>query len=113
MQQAFDRRRGQDAISIADAVELVRTYLAYEIERSYLPLLAALDRDDEQRRYAADEHVIIKTRGGAAIDALIVRPRDQPKPLPTLLEFTIYVNSINYAARVRRAWLRRRGGLHA
>jgi putative CocE/NonD family hydrolase len=97
VQQAFDQRRGKDSITVADAVELVRIYLAYEIGRSYAPLLAALDREDEERRYAAEEHVVIKTRGGAGITALIVRPRDPLKPLPTLLEFTIYVNSSNYA----------------
>ena len=97
LQHAFDQRRGQDAISVPDAVELVRTYLAYETARSYAPLIAALDSADEQRRYVADEHVVIKTKDGASIRAMLVRPRDSTKPLPALLEFTIYVNSINYA----------------
>jgi putative CocE/NonD family hydrolase len=97
LQHAFDQRRGQDAISVVDAVELVRTYLAYETARSYGPLIGALDAEDEQRRYVADEHVVIKTKVDASINALLVRPRDSSKPLPALLEFTIYANSPNFA----------------
>ncbi len=96
-QRAFDQRRGQDSISVADAVELIRTYLAYETVRSYAPLLAALDAADEQRRYLPEQQVVIKGKGGASIKAMIVRPRDAPRPLPALLEFTIYVNSANFA----------------
>jgi putative CocE/NonD family hydrolase len=96
-QRAFDQRHGQASISMADAVELIRTYLAYEIVRSYTPLLAGLDAEDEQRRYTPEERLVIRGKGGVVIKALMVRPKGASQPLPALLEFTIYANSPNFA----------------
>ena len=39
----------------------------------------------------------IKTSDGATINAVLVRPKADGKPIPALLEFTIYANSPNYA----------------
>lgn len=97
VQKAFDQRRGQDSISVVDAADLVRSWVAYEAVRAYTPLLAALDAEDEQRRYTPEQSVIIRSHDGAAIKAVMVRPRNASRPLPTLLEFTIYANSPNFA----------------
>lgn len=97
VQSAFDQRRGSDAITVADAVELIRTYFAYQASVLSAPLVGPLDAEDEQRRYVPEERVSIKTRDGATIDAVLVRPRADGKPIPALLEFTIYANSPNYA----------------
>jgi putative CocE/NonD family hydrolase len=97
VQSAFDQRRSRDVITVPDAAELIRLYLYYEAARVSAPLLGALDAEDEQRRYAAEDHVSIGLAGGARIRAVLVRPRVTDKPLPALLEFTIYANSPNYA----------------
>ena len=97
VQSAFDQRRGSDAITVADAVELIRAYFAYQASVLSAPLVGPLDAEDEQRRYVPEERVSIKTRDGASIDAVLVRPRADGKPIPALLEFTIYANSPNYA----------------
>jgi uncharacterized protein len=97
VQNAFDQRRGSDAITVSDAVELIRIYFAYQASLLAAPLLGPLDAEDEQRRYFAEERVAIKTRDGATIRAVLVRPKADGKLVPALLEFTIYVNSPNYA----------------
>jgi uncharacterized protein len=97
VQSAFDQRRGSDVITVSDAVELIRTYFAYQASLLAAPLVGPLDAEDEQRRYVAEERVSIKTRDGATINAVLVRPKADGKPIPTLLEFTIYANSPNYA----------------
>jgi len=97
VQTAFDQRRAQNAIPVADAVALIRTFLAFDASRSYRPLLGALDAEDDQRRYTPEERAVIKTPGGGSIAVVLVRPKGEAKPLPALLEFTIYVNSPNYA----------------
>jgi putative CocE/NonD family hydrolase len=96
VQTAFDQRRSSDAITVSDAVELIRIYFAYQASLLAAPLLGPLDAEDEQRRYVAEERVSIKTRDGATISAVLVRPKADGKPVPALLEFTIYVNSPNY-----------------
>ncbi len=97
VQSAFDQRRGSDVITVSDAVELIRIYFAYQASLLAAPLVGPLAAEDEQRRYVAEERVSIKTRDGATISAVLVRPKADGKPIPALLEFTIYANSPNYA----------------
>jgi putative CocE/NonD family hydrolase len=97
VQRAFDQVRPQGRISQTDAVELIWNYLAFDAYRNFHPLVAALNDEDDARRYVTEWDVLIKTRDGANISAVVVRPKDDSKPLPTLLEFTIYVDSRTFA----------------
>jgi putative CocE/NonD family hydrolase len=97
VQRAFDQWRAQGRIPQTDAVELVWTWLAFDAYRSFHPLVAALNEEDDSRRYITDWDVLIRTRDGANISAVIVRPKDESKKAPALLEFTIYVDSRTFA----------------
>jgi len=97
LQEAFNQRRAKGSISLADAVSLVWTYLSFDTSRRIGSLIDTLGAEDDRRRYITDEKVQIRTGDGARISAVLVRPRASTKPLPTLLEFTIYVDSRNYA----------------
>jgi putative CocE/NonD family hydrolase len=96
LQKLFDQQRADDSIGQSEAVALVWAYLSFDAYRSFGPLTVALDAEDDRRRYAVDNQVLIKTPDGASIAVLLVRPKSSSKPLPTLLEFTIY-DSRNYA----------------
>lgn len=89
VQQAFDRWRAKGSIPEADAVALVRNYLAYESRRSYAPLIPPLAAAEDGRRYLVEADVLIPTRAGIAIHASIVRPASARFPVPTLLRFTL------------------------
>jgi putative CocE/NonD family hydrolase len=97
VQRALDQWRAKGSIPQADAIDLVWTYLQFDAYRSFHPLVAALEEEDDSRRYVTDWDVLIKTPDGANISAVVVRPKDDTKPLPTLLEFTIYVDSHTFA----------------
>jgi putative CocE/NonD family hydrolase len=97
LQRAFDQSRPKGSIAQNDAVELVWEYFAFDAYRSFHPLVAALNEEDDGRRYVTDWDVLIDTPDGASISAVMVRPKDDTKPLPTLLEFTIYVDARNFA----------------
>jgi uncharacterized protein len=97
LQKAFDQRRAKGTIPQADAIDLVWTYLSYEAYRSFAPLVAALDADDDRRRYAAEDNIQIKTPDGAVLSAKLVRPRNASGPLPALLKFTIDVDEPSFA----------------
>jgi uncharacterized protein len=97
VQRAFDQWRPKGSIPLADALELIWAYLQFDAYRSFHPLVAALQEEDDSRRYVTDWDVLIKTPDGANISAVVVRPQDDSKPLPTLLEFTIYVDSHTFA----------------
>ncbi|HEY2418548.1 MAG TPA: CocE/NonD family hydrolase [Steroidobacteraceae bacterium] len=97
LQKSFDEHRSKDVISLADAVAMIRTYLAFDTARSIGPLIGALNTEDDQRRYITEDHLLIKSASGGNISALLVRPKAATQPVPALLEFTIYANSPNYA----------------
>ena len=96
LQKAFEQQRASDSIGQAEAVALVWAYLYYDAYRSFGPIVGALNADEDRRRYTVDDQVLIKTRDGSSIAAVVVRPTGASAPLPTLLEFTIY-DSLKHA----------------
>jgi putative CocE/NonD family hydrolase len=96
LQKLLDQQRADDSIGESEAVALIRAYLAFDAYRSFSPIVASLDAEEDRRRYAVDDQILIKTPDGASIAAVLVRPRSLSKPLSTLLEFTIYTSQ-NYA----------------
>jgi putative CocE/NonD family hydrolase len=90
LEKELDQQRTKDSISVADAMDLIWSYIGFDAYRTFGGLVESLDAEDDQKRYAADDEVIIKTPDGALIHATVVRPKNPAKPLPTLLEFTIY-----------------------
>jgi putative CocE/NonD family hydrolase len=92
LRQAFDRWRGKGNLAQADAVALVRTWLAYESRRSFHVLLPGLIAAENRRRYVAEANVQIPIRAGVVIHASVVRPGGEKaakSSLPTLLRFTL------------------------
>ncbi|MBA3588987.1 CocE/NonD family hydrolase [Methylibium sp.] len=92
LRQAFDRWRQKGSLPQADAVALVRTWLAYESRRSFNALLPELIAAENRRRYVAEADVRIPVRAGVVIHASVVRPgggKAAKGPLPTLLRFTL------------------------
>ena len=89
LRQAFDRWRGKGSVPQADAVALVRTWLAYESRRSFLALVPVLAAAENRRRYVAERDVLIPLRRGGFIHASLVRPAGTKGALPTLLRFTL------------------------
>jgi hypothetical protein len=96
LQRAFDQQRAADSVGQSQAMDLIWAYLAFDAYRAFGPLVASLDAEDDHRRYTFVNDVLIKTRDGASIAAVMVRPKSPGKRLPTLLEFTIY-DAPNYA----------------
>ena len=97
LQQQVDRLRPKGSVTLPEAVDLIWNYFSFTAYRSLHPLVDALVAADQGRRYTTEENVLIRTPDGASISALVVRPRNAPKVLPALLEFTIYVYPQNDA----------------
>jgi len=85
VQQAFDRWRAKGSIPQADAVALVRAYLAYESHRSYAVLLPALiaavaaggglDGEAIRNVRVLERFALVEVPDGAAPDTVEVRGR--------------------------------------
>lgn len=96
LQKPLDRdlaaQQRKSAISTADALALVRDYQLAEMYREFAPYSAALIDRQDQRRYTIDRDILIATPDGSHVCAYVVRPRGATKPLPALLEYSIYAD---------------------
>jgi hypothetical protein len=99
VQRIFDQRRPKGNIELQDALQLVQEYALYEAYRNFGPLVGTLNAEEDQRRYEIQDEILIPVGKGVSIFARLVRPKTDPKPLPTLLEYTTYLTP-GYAGEV-------------
>jgi putative CocE/NonD family hydrolase len=111
LNDALEPQKGKSALSLADALTLIRAYQAEQAFRSFAPLAALLIAEDDRRRYVIDQDIPVRTPDGATVCVLVVRPRsvvsggqleNQPGRLPALLNFTIYANPKTLLDEARR-----------
>ena len=89
VQRAFDQRRAKGVVTLAEALDLIWAWFAYEGYRSFASLVKPLAAAEDQRRYAAEDEVVIPVSKTATVSATLVRPRIEAGKLPALLEFTL------------------------
>jgi len=75
VQRTFDQSRPKGDIKLADAVDLVQAYASFDAHRNFGPLVDAFDAEDEQRRYATEDDVLIRMKDDVNIAAIVIRPR--------------------------------------
>jgi putative CocE/NonD family hydrolase len=90
LQYALDQRRDTTSITLEEALELTRTWFAFDAYSGFADLAPPLLAEDEERRYVIEE-VAIPVTTDATVAATLVRPRAATGTgsLPTLLEFTL------------------------
>lgn len=103
VQRAVQRQNGRTEIALTDALSLLRAYQRLETHRRFAPLIAPLINEDDARRYITERNVQVRTADGATVCALVMRPRAPRGRLPTLLTYTIYVDSAVNVSDARRA----------
>lgn len=92
-QSDLEKQKGKTSISLSDALKLAGDYQVAEAYRDSAPLNPALIAEDDRRRYIAEKDISVKTPDGATICVLLMRPRAASGRVPTLLNFTIYVDA--------------------
>ncbi len=87
---ALESLRGRTSISLGEALDLMRSWFAYDAYRSFSDLVGPLLSADRERRYITEE-IAIPVSQDATVAATLVRPRGDTASgtLPTLLEFTL------------------------
>jgi putative CocE/NonD family hydrolase len=103
LRRAIQSRQDTTQISLEEALGLLRAYHVVQTYRylgsSALPLVA----EDDRKRYMIENDLRVSTGDGGTLCAMIVRPRSTPGKLPTLLEFTIYADSVTMLGNARRS----------
>jgi len=96
--KSLDQQKDKRSIELKDALGLAQMYQPYRVYKSMLPLSQPLLLEDDNRRYIIQDDVLIKTKEGATLSAIVVRKRGLTTPQPTALFFNIYTNlSLNQA----------------
>jgi len=101
--RALQQRKGNETISVVDALQLIKAYQIQQTFRTIVPLAGPLVAADDDRRYVIDRNVGVRTPDGATVCAMVVRQRSVARRLPALLNFTIYADSESNLADARRA----------
>jgi uncharacterized protein len=90
LQNSLSKLKDKDSLNIREAIDLCRSYYIFHVYKNIEPPAWQLLREDDNRRYAIDDSVLIKTKDGATLSAVVVRKKDLKTPQPTALFFTIY-----------------------
>jgi uncharacterized protein len=101
--RALRQQQGKETISIPDALRLMKAYQVAQTFRSIAPLSGALVAEDDRRRYIIDSDVKVRMSDGAIVCTLVMRQRSATRRIPTLLDFTIYADTVYNLADARRA----------
>jgi uncharacterized protein len=95
--------KGKASTTLPEAIGVLRGYHAAEVARASGTLASALVAGEDERRFIIQKDIQIRTRDGAIICALVVRPRTAPPRASAALEFTIYADPVSLMHEARRS----------
>ncbi|MWN78540.1 CocE/NonD family hydrolase [Labilibaculum sp. A4] len=81
-------------ITQEEALTLLRSYFLYQVFHHTEPIVFGEIKREQKRRYHIEQKVIISPIDSAEISVTVVRKR-RTEPLPAILTFTIYADSLN------------------
>jgi uncharacterized protein len=90
--RTIDRK---DSLAILEAKKLCRLYLIYQVYKKVLPICKPILEKIEKAKYLIQDSILIKTRDGATISAVVVRNPTKSNKLPTVLMFNIYKGAVD------------------
>jgi putative CocE/NonD family hydrolase len=88
--QALARHQDPREMAAGEAIELLDSYFNVKALESFAPWLDSAIAADDARRYVIDTNVLIKTKEGVTLSAVVVRKKEATGPLATSLSFDIY-----------------------
>jgi putative CocE/NonD family hydrolase len=104
LRKLLDLQKDGNGIELAGALALAEIYAPYQVYKNILPLAPALLLEDDNKRYIIEDDVLIKTRDGATLSAIVVRKRGVAARQPTALVFNIYTDISLRLARQSAAY---------
>jgi putative CocE/NonD family hydrolase len=89
-------------LSFDQTLKLLKNYFLYHIYLVTEPIVFKEINTDENRRYLIDVNVLIRTKEGAEISAIVVRKKGT-EAMPAVLYFTIYADPSNLQDAIHAA----------
>ncbi len=90
IKKLFDRRKDKDSVSQKDFLKLSSLHLSNTVARKTKAIAVSLIAKEEDKHYVVQDSVSLKTKDGATIALRIGRKKNDTKPKPTVLIFSIY-----------------------
>lgn len=91
-QNSLSELQKKDSTDINDAIELCKNYFVFQVYQNIEGISKPLIKEDYNRRYWI-KNLLIKTKTGASINAIVVLKKGIAKPQPAVLQYTIYADS--------------------
>jgi hypothetical protein len=85
----------KDSLTMDEAIRLCRSYELFQVMKAVEPLAIVLLKEDENGRYSIQDSILITTKSGSHISAIVMRKRGIDRPQPVILQFTIYTGAIS------------------
>jgi uncharacterized protein len=79
-----------DTISIEFAINLCNSYGSYKVCKDIGEIGSKIIKKEEERLFIIEDSLLIDTRNGAKISAIVVRKREIKEKTPTIFIFNIY-----------------------
>ncbi|HEY8933791.1 MAG TPA: CocE/NonD family hydrolase [Cyclobacteriaceae bacterium] len=83
-------KNNKDTITIDDAKSLFRTYNSYNVFKQIKALSRIVLDEEEARKYVVQDSVLISTKDGAQLSAVVVRLKSVSTPQPAVMMYNIY-----------------------
>ena len=96
------RQADRTSIELPDALRLIKAWHTRAALRSLALAAPPIVAADDRRRYLIETNLRIPTPDGGTVCTMVVRPRRVSAPLPALLNFTIYADTITKLVDARR-----------
>jgi hypothetical protein len=113
LRETLGRLKDKNRIDMGVALELARQYQPVQVYEIMSPLAETWLREDDAKRYTIQDNVLIKTKDGATLSAIVVRKKGVPAPQPTAFVFTIYADIAGDVGRSKYAAARGYAGVTA
>ncbi len=96
----IDKHQNTDSLTLSEATQLIQAFNNYKIYSRVLPVTKKIFAKAEEKTYVT-ERVMIKTRDGSEVQAVIVRKRELKEKLPAIFVFNIYADSVEDLTEAR------------
>lgn len=92
MLRLFKQLQSSATIEMGDIVKLVTNYQLYKVYEQILGTGNQVLNAENYRRYVIEPNVLIKTKSGVSLSAVVVRPKQDAIKRPAAFQFSIYAD---------------------
>ncbi|WP_442264895.1 CocE/NonD family hydrolase [Tenacibaculum sp. ZS6-P6] len=93
----------KDSLSIEEATKLCTTYNTYKVQKEIGGQANKLLEKADEEFFNITKDVVIKTKNGGEVTALIITKKDTKQKLPAIFIYNIYAGSYDYEVAKRAA----------